>query len=228
MPIPKRPYSKRGELIQGFTTKDHPLYSTYYGMLMRCYCEDEPQYNDYGGRGISVCDEWLYSFRAFAEHIGFKPTPKHTLDRIDNNKNYEPGNVRWATRSEQCFNRRTFKSSSTGLKGVVPRGNGRYMSKFCYEGAEFNLGTYSSPEEAHERYQKFTELYFLDKGKALDELKKETLWCTSSTGMRGVNKSGKYFTANVTIGGTNHYIGCFKTKEEAYEARQRYIAERTS
>ena len=227
MPIPKRPYSKRGEMIQGYTIKHHPLYSTYYGMLVRCYCEDEPGYENYGGRGITVCDEWLHSFKSFAEYMGFKPTSKHTLDRIDNDKGYEPDNVRWATRTEQCLNRRTFKNNSTGVRGVVPRCNGRFYAKFCYEGREYILGTYASAEEAGARYDEFSKLFLADKEKALRTIK-DTLWCTSSTGMRGINKSGNYFTANCTINKVQHYIGCFSTKEEAYEARQRFITERTS
>jgi len=60
----------------------------------------------YAARGIVVCDEWRQSYEAFRDHIGPRPSPKHSLDRINNDGNYEPGNVRWATWAEQMLNRR--------------------------------------------------------------------------------------------------------------------------
>jgi len=72
----------------------------------RCHNPKHPQFSNYGARGISMCDEWRQSFDAFIEYIGRAPSPKHTLDRIDNDGDYEPGNVRWATPSTQINNRR--------------------------------------------------------------------------------------------------------------------------
>lgn len=79
-------------------------YQSWLAMRRRCRDEKFWKFPDYGGRGITVCDEWYESFPAFIEHVGEKPSPRHTLDRIDNDGNYEPGNVRWATPQEQRLN----------------------------------------------------------------------------------------------------------------------------
>ena len=78
-----------------------PEYATWKRMLGRC------RKGQYMERGIAVCEEWRDSFDAFFLHIGKMPTLKHSLDRINNDGNYEPGNVRWATPIEQANNRRT-------------------------------------------------------------------------------------------------------------------------
>lgn len=91
----------------------HPLYSTWVNMKSRCYNPNWTQYKDWGGRGITVCERW-HDARLFIEDIecliGPRP-PGMTLDRIDNDGNYEPGNVRWATRAEQIRNSRPKKTS---------------------------------------------------------------------------------------------------------------------
>jgi hypothetical protein len=90
-----------------------PEYNSWSHMIQRCTNPKNKSYVHYGGRGVSVCEEWL-EFRNFLKDMGPKPGRFHSIDRIDVNGNYEPGNCRWATPEEQARNRRKTKRLDSG------------------------------------------------------------------------------------------------------------------
>lgn len=91
-----------------------PEYSSWVNMKQRCFNSKNNRYYLYGARGITVCDRWASSFENFLHDMGQKPTPKHSIDRIDNDQDYQPGNCRWATPLQQRHNRRDKKGETHG------------------------------------------------------------------------------------------------------------------
>jgi hypothetical protein len=89
--------------------KRTPEYYSWSHMIYRCENPKANRYDRYGGRGITVCERWRHSFENFLADMGNRPSPQHTLDRINSDGNYEPANCRWATWKQQANNRKKRK-----------------------------------------------------------------------------------------------------------------------
>lgn len=208
-------YHPRNKPIHGFQARKHPLYAIWSGMRTRCNDSTCPHYHNYGGRGIKVCKEWDDSFEAFALDMGLRPSEQHTLDRIDNAKGYSRENCRWATRTEQCLNRRTFSNNTSGITGIVKTRSGAFNARYDEEGQRYNLGPHKTLEEAVAYRKRFLELLPVDREAAL-KMTERRAQLKSTTGIRGITKNQDGYLVRVTLlDGTRKYLGFHKILEGA-------------
>jgi hypothetical protein len=119
-------------------------YAVWRHIKDRCLHSNGLDYKNYGGRGITICDRWRYSFMNFFADMGLRPSNKHTIDRIDNDGNYEPLTCQWATRQQQARNTRIQHNNKTGLSGVCRTKNGTYRAYITVEGKRIYLDTYKT------------------------------------------------------------------------------------
>lgn len=117
-----------------------PEYQIYQMAKDRCTNPNSQRWESHGGRGIKFL---FNSFAEFIAEVGPRPTPAHSLDRENNNGNYTPGNVRWATRSEQQKNKRTYGKGYSWHKGI-----GKWIARATVNGKETHLGSFSTKKEA--------------------------------------------------------------------------------
>lgn len=119
-------------------------------MITRCTNPNTKYYQYYGGNGVTVYAPWQTDFSAFLTHVGLKPDPTMSIDRIDHEKGYEPGNVHWASKREQALNRRTPSTNTSGFRGVsYDKKRNRYESRIK-GGRDYllNLGIFIDAEQA--------------------------------------------------------------------------------
>lgn len=218
-------YHPRGELVDGYAAQEHPLYTVWAKMKDRCNNPNDPGYHNYGGRGITYCDRWKH-FKNFAEDMGLRPSPNHSIDRIDNDGNYEPSNCRWATRVVQMHNRRVFKNNKTGVTGVQKKRNGRYIVRFQYEGERYQAGgSFATVEEAKAARDRLVRRVEL--GEDVNDLLERPARHDSATGIKGItpHQDGRGYLVRVTHKGVRKYLGYFTDFEKAKEAREAWVAE---
>lgn len=118
-------------------------------MKTRCYNSNIPDYKYYGAKGVVVCERWRDSFENFLADMGERPSPKHSLDRIDSNGNYEPSNCRWATDYVQSRNQNLRKDNLSGERGLwYHKKSGRWRPSIAVNSKSVYLGSFISKEDA--------------------------------------------------------------------------------
>jgi len=121
----------------------------------RCSNKKRSDYKYYGGRGITVCDEWYNSFETFYKDMGPRPSKNHSIDRIDSEKGYSKENCRWATKSEQVINTKKRKIGSSKFKGVVfNKSKNKWETNIQFNYKRHYIGNYENEIEAAKAYDK--------------------------------------------------------------------------
>jgi len=133
-------------------------YQSWIHMIKRC-TKPNNRWDRYGGRGIKVCERWMNDFLLFLEDVGKKPSPKLTLERIDNDKDYEPGNVRWATRWEQSLNRGLRSDNLSGYQGIYRYAHGKYEGRLYIGGVCLRTGRCDTLKEAIKKRSELKQKY---------------------------------------------------------------------
>lgn len=130
-------------------------YQIWCDVKQRCSNIKNRSYKNYGGRGITVCDEWKESFLNFYRDMGPRPSKNHSIDRIDNEKGYFKENCRWASHTTQSNNKRIQKRNISGCKGVRWRKERqKWESKITVNKTVFYLGLFSDLKDAIEERKK--------------------------------------------------------------------------
>lgn len=138
-------------------------FNRWRGMIERCYYPKHKDYHRYGGRGITVCEEWRGHPKNFINWVenesNWEDGKNLSLDRIDYNKGYSPENCRFVTPSEQALNKDLLSSNKSGYPGVSLHTNGRWRARITVNGKRISLGVYKDVNEAIRARKKAEEKY---------------------------------------------------------------------
>lgn len=149
-----RELTTKRNLVHGLSKT--PQYKIWKDMKARCYNENNKSFMDYGGRGITICDEWINDYEAFYNWaISNSWESGLTIDRIDVDGNYEPSNCRWTDNFTQAKNRRP-QYNKNGLTGVALV-DGKYTSTITYNKEKIYLGYFDTKEQAYNARLEFIE-----------------------------------------------------------------------
>ena len=136
----------------------HPLYRKWNSIIHRCYDEKDNSYMNYGGRGIAISPEWRKSpelFIDYVESLSGYGEQGYTLDRVDNNGDYAPGNLRWADKQTQARNKRMSKRNKSGFRGVSwDRKTNKWRAQISIEERRTTIGYYTDKTEAAKAFDK--------------------------------------------------------------------------
>lgn len=222
-------------------TNDCKIYRTWKYMRQRCYNQNNSSYHNYGGRGIEVCEEW-HSFASFQEWaLANGHDNKLSIDRIDNDGNYEPSNCRWATQSQQsCNTRRIHTTNKSGYRGVCwNTASKKWEVSIGVNRNTIKIGYYSDVLEAAKAYDSYvitnglghTINNVLEEGEIVESNVGQLLTATNTSGYVGVSAPkrishlAKPFSSAISIGKKKVWSGYFHTALEGAIARDLHIIE---
>jgi hypothetical protein len=216
-------YHARGKKIDGYNVRRHPNYWVWVSMKQRCANDKTKSYVNYGNRGISYHHAWE-RFEGFCKDMGLRPSPHHSLERVDNSKGYLPSNCIWADRFAQAANRRTFKNNTSGVRGVSKAKSGRFIARCQIEKNRYKLaGTFNTTKDAQKAILNFYELYHSGDIEKAKELTQQKARFDSKVGVRGISKheDGGYIV-RVTKDKNRIYLGYFSDLESATQELERW------